>query len=37
MLCQPYFPNNPFRQFPKNHYSSPALAEFQHSNWSKME
>ena len=33
MVCQLDFPNNPFRQFPKTHYSSPALAGFQHSNW----
>jgi len=33
MVCHLDFPNNPFRQFPKAHYSSPALAGFQHSNW----
>jgi len=33
MVFQLDFPNNPFRQFPKTHYSSPALAGFQHSNW----
>jgi len=33
MVCQLDFPNNPFRQFPKTHYSSPALAGFHHSNW----
>jgi hypothetical protein len=31
MVCQLDFPNNPFRQFPKTHYSS--VPSFQHSNW----
>jgi hypothetical protein len=31
MLCQLDFPNKPFRQSPKTHYSS--VPSFQHSNW----
>ena len=31
MVCHLDFPKNPFRQFPKTHYSS--VPSFQHSNW----
>jgi len=31
MLCQPDFPNKPFRQFPKT--QKPIIPAFHHSNW----